>query len=311
MANKEIPNYALYGDQAPAHWDNLFDFEWIPKRSRVYNWNISPHQHDTFIQILYITEGGGDVFLDGARLKAVAPCLIVIPAQTVHGFTFSEDVNGPAVTAAQRSLESLLGVANPELIALIRKPMTFALDAASGHAESLMPLFLAIEREAKNQAIGQLTAGMALLAAVSVFTARLSRVDEVPNSKPNLRKTSQLEKFRGMVDENFKKHLPVSAYSEQLGITPGQLSRLCREMLGISSLDLINARLIQEAQRELVYTGNSTKQLAYFLGFSDETYFCRFFRKHTGLSPKAFRVKAMAAMQRSDLANEPLQLPAL
>ncbi len=311
MRTRVIPNYSLYGVQPQPGWDSLFDFEWISQRSRPYNWTIRPHKHDALIQILYMIEGSAEVLLDNVKVFVQAPCLLWIPAQTVHGFTFSEDVNGPAVTAAQRSLESLLGVANPELIALIRKPMTFALDAASGHAESLMPLFLAIEREAKNQAIGQLTAGMALLAAVSVFTARLSRVDEVPNSKPNLRKTSQLEKFRGMVDENFKKHLPVSAYSEQLGITPGQLSRLCREMLGISSLDLINARLIQEAQRELVYTGNSTKQLAYFLGFSDETYFCRFFRKHTGLSPKAFRVKAMAAMQRSDLANEPLQLPAL
>jgi AraC family transcriptional activator of pobA len=307
MSIRVIPNYSLYGVQPQPGWDSLFDFEWIPQRSRPYNWTIRPHKHDALIQILYMIEGTAEVLLDNVKVFVHAPCLLWIPAQTVHGFKFSEDVNGPAVTAAQRSLESLLGVSNPELIPLIRKPMTFALDAASQHADSLMPLFLAIEREAKNQAVGQLTAGMALLAAVSVYTARLSCADEVPSNKPNVRKTSQLEKFRGMVDENFKKHLPVSAYSEHLGITPGQLSRLCREMLGISSLDVINARLIHEAQRELVYTGNSTKQLAYFLGFADETYFCRFFRKHTGLSPKSFRTKAMSTMQRSDPASEPSQ----
>ena len=82
----------------------------------------------------------------------------------------------------------------------------------------------------------------------------------------------------------------------QLGITPGQLSRLCREVLGISSLDIVKARVIQEAQRLLVYTGNSIKQIAYALGFADETYFCRVFRKHTALSPREFRLKAMGTM---------------
>lgn len=47
-----------------------------------------------------------------------APCLILIPAQTVHGFDFSADVDGPVVTAAQRPLESLAGLSMPELLSV-------------------------------------------------------------------------------------------------------------------------------------------------------------------------------------------------
>ena len=301
MTTRVIPNYSLYGVQPQPGWKSLFDFEWIPQRSRPYNWIIRPHKHDALIQILYMIEGSGEVLLDHTKFLMRAPCLIWIPAQTVHGFNFSEDVNGPAVTAAQRPLESLLGVTNPELIALIRKPAAIALHENNQHAETLMPLFLAIEREARIQSVGQLTAGMALLAAVCVHMARLSSGgDAAVSSEPISRKTIQLEKFRAMVDESYKKHLPIAAYAEHLGITPGQLSRLCREVLGVSSLDIIHARIIHEAQRELVYTANSTKQLAYFLGFADETYFCRFFRKHTGLSPKEFRAKALAVMQKPE-----------
>ena len=301
MTTRVIPNYSLYGVQPQPGWKSLFDFEWIPQRSRPYNWTIRPHKHDALLQILYMTEGSGEVLLDHAKIHMRAPCLIWIPAQTVHGFNFAEDVNGPAVTAAQRPVESLLGVSNPELIALIRKPAAIAMDDASQYGESLMPLFLAIEREARIQSVGQLTAGMALLAAVCVHMARLSSAgDSAVSSNPISRKTAQLEKFRTMVDESYKKHLPITAYAENLGITPGQLSRLCREVLGVSSLDIIHARIVHEAQRELVYTGNSTKQLAYFLGFADETYFCRFFRKHTGLSPKEFRAKAVAVMQKPE-----------
>jgi AraC family transcriptional activator of pobA len=295
-----IPNYSLYGIQAQPGWQSLLDFEWIPQRSRPYNWTIRPHKHDALIQILYMVQGSAKVLLDNTKAWVKAPCLLWIPAQTVHGFSFSEDVNGPVVTAAQRPLEALVGMASPELLPIMRKPAVMALDDASRHAESLMPLFLAIEREAHVQAVGQLTASMALLAAVCVQMARLSHETVAAPLNANSRKTMQIEKFRTMVDENYKKHWPIRTYAEQLGITPGQLSRLCREVLGVSSLDIINARLIHEAQRVLVYTGNSVKQLSYVLGFSDETYFGRFFRKHTGLSPREFRAKAMQVMLKPE-----------
>ena len=99
---RQIPNYALYGDQDLPSWQDSFDFEWIPQRSRPYNWRIHPHTHDAFIQILHLTQGGVEVFADGTRAALQAPCLILIPAQTVHGFAFTSDVDGPVVTAAQR-----------------------------------------------------------------------------------------------------------------------------------------------------------------------------------------------------------------
>lgn len=296
MTTRVIPNYALYGAQAQPSWQSYFDFEWIPQRSRPYNWTIRPHKHDAFFQILYLTHGSGEVSMDNAKVSVTAPCLLLIPAQTVHGFSFSEDVNGPVVTAAQRPLESLVSVAMPELLPIIRKPAVISLHESSRQAETLMPLFLAIEREAHIQAVGQVNAGMALLAAVCVQVARLSQAAESTPLTVSSRKTLQIEKFRALVNEDYKKHRPITAYADQLGITPGQLSRLCREVLGISSLDVINARLVHEAQRDLVYTTSSIKQLADSLGFADETYFGRFFRKHTGLSPREFRAKALAAM---------------
>lgn len=296
MSTRVIPNYALYGVQAQPGWQSAFDFEWIPQRSRPYNWKIRPHKHDALIQILYLQQGSGEVLLDTTKVTVTAPCLISVPAQTVHAFDFSDDVNGPVVTAAQRPLESLARMSNPGLLPVIRKPATHALEGSGGQVESLLPLFLAIEREARVQDAGQITAGMPLMVALYIQVARLAQVTEAAPLNVSSRKTMQIEKFRVLVDENYKKHLPITAYAEQLGITPGQLSRLCREVLGGSSLDVINSRLIHEAQRDLVYTSSSSKQLAYVLGFADETYFGRFFKKHTGLSPREFRAKALEVM---------------
>jgi AraC family transcriptional activator of pobA len=108
-----IPNYSLYGDQALPGWQVTFDFEWIPQRSRPYNWDIRPHTHDAFLQILCLLEGSAEVQLEHTLVHAQAPCVLLIPAQTVHGFRFSSNVNGPVVTAAQRLQESMAAVVMP------------------------------------------------------------------------------------------------------------------------------------------------------------------------------------------------------
>src|ERR1700712_2921263 len=111
-----IPNYRLYGDRELDAWARAYFFEAIPWRSHRYNNDIRPHFHSAFIQLLYMQAGTVDVLLDQRKITAHAPCLIVVPAQVVHAFSFSEDVAGPVVTARQGLLESLTATLMPKLV---------------------------------------------------------------------------------------------------------------------------------------------------------------------------------------------------
>ena len=142
-----IPHYALYGDNAPAGWSNMFNFEWIPERSSLYEWEIQPHLHGAFLQVLFMSEGEGHTLLNDSRWAMRAPALVLVPAGHVHGFEFNPRVNGVVVTAAQRPLESMAGVVMPELMQTLRTPMVMNLPEGGRHTEGLMPLFRAIERE--------------------------------------------------------------------------------------------------------------------------------------------------------------------
>ena len=292
-----IPRYGLYGDLEKSGWSNSFQFEWIPVRSSPYNYDIRPHTHDALIQILYLTQGEGEVLINDARYKIVSPALILLPAQNVHGFQFSPSVDGPVVTASQKTLESMAAVVMPELLPVLRKPAVLQLDESSRHAEALMPLFLGIEREWRVHAVGQVAAGMSLVIALLVQVARLSNVLEPAPMAHNSRKAQQIEKFRSLVDEHFRERRPIEDYASEMGLTAGHLTRLCREVLNVSSQDLVNERILHEAQRELVYSVDGIKQIANLLGFLDEAYFTRFFKKHTGTTPTAFRAQAMKSMK--------------
>ena len=295
---RRIPNYAMYGDNAPAGGSNMFNFEWIPERSPLYGWEIDPHEHQSLVQILLMTEGQGHALLDDARWPLRAPALVLVPAGRVHGFEFNPQVNGVVVTAAQKPLEAMARIVMPELLHTLRKPLAINLPSQGRYTAGLMPLYLSIEREWRLAASGQVAAGLSLITALLVQVARLNETLE-PAVWPALsRKTLQLEKFRNLIDEHMRRRWSVAQYAAQLGISAGQLSRLTRESLGKSSIALINERVLVEAQRELIYTNASIKQIADGLGFEDESYFGRFFRKHLGVSPQAYRVRELERLSQ-------------
>ena len=308
-----IPSYDLYGDQASEAWSQSFNFEWIPQRSRLYQWVIQPHRHEAFIQVLYLTRGEVDMQLDDQRVQAQAPCILLVPAGHVHGFRFTPDIDGPVVTATQRALESMANVVMPELLQTIRQPQVIALQPEGRYVDQLMPLFLTLEQEFRNHAPGHLAASTSLLLALVVQVNRLAAAltQGTPNANaPSSRKARQMEKFRQLVDRHFRTEHSVQLYASELGVTPGQLARLSREVLGMPTQEVINARILHEAQRDLVYTSLPIKQLAADLGFDDDAYFSRFFRKHTGTSPKSFRAQALRTLQekRSQAPPDSLQI---
>lgn len=294
--SRVIPSYVLYGDSSQLEDSGSFNFEWIPQRSTLYNWLIHPHRHDAFIQVLYLTEGHVDVQIDHVQQTLHAPCVMLIPAGHVHGFRFSQDTNGPVVTAMQKALESVAAVMMPTLLDTIRTPRLLSLQSEMRYIDQLMPLFLALEQESHTPAEGQVAAGTSLLLALMVQIHRICKLSDTTETQTHYsisRKARQIEKFRSLIDKNFRDEHSLQVYANQVGVTVGQLSRLCREVLGKSSLQVMNDRLIQEAQRELVYTALPIKQLASELGFEDDAYFSRFFRKHMGLTPKAYRARSL------------------
>jgi len=101
------------------------------------------------------------------------------------------------------------------------------------------------------------------------------------------------------VDMHFREHWSLGAYAAELGLTLATLGRLCQEHLGMTPMNVINARLVLEAKRALGHSSLSVKEIAHDLGFVDVGYFSRFFRKHSGVSPSGFREAAVASSRAS------------
>lgn len=100
-----------------------------------------------------------------------------------------------------------------------------------------------------------------------------------------------LQGFRRLVEMNFRDHMKVAEYADQLGVTYDRLHRICRRNMQRSPLQLIHQRMMREAANWLERSGRSVQQIAHSLGFSDTPEFSHFFKRNSGLAPSNFRAR--------------------
>ncbi len=91
--------------------------------------------------------------------------------------------------------------------------------------------------------------------------------------------------LRGEADEVHH----INVYADRLHVHPTHLSNTIKAQTGQSPCDLINVLFLDEARRLLAHTNLTIAQISAHLSFGEPTNFSKYFKKHLGLSPKAYR----------------------
>lgn len=119
----------------------------------------------------------------------------------------------------------------------------------------------------------------------------------VHNRRLNLEATESVEKRQDVILRNFlklvwkyfiKEH-NVSFYAERLCLSSKHLSRVVRNLLGKTPYAVIRDELLQRATYLLVETQTPVQDVSRELNFTETAAFCKFFKKHTGMTPSAYR----------------------
>jgi AraC-like DNA-binding protein len=110
--------------------------------------------------------------------------------------------------------------------------------------------------------------------------------------KQNHTRAEQIcSEFLILIEEHYWQKKSVKAYASTLGITAKHLSETVKETLPHTALSYIHVRIIKEIQYLLCFGGMSIKQIAHALHFETVSQMGRFFKRHEGMSPKAYRLK--------------------
>ena len=91
------------------------------------------------------------------------------------------------------------------------------------------------------------------------------------------------------IASNYGTELTLEGVAKQVNVSPNYFSALFRRTVGCTFREHLCRVRVEESKRLLLSTQYSLKEIAVAVGFSDQSYFSKVFKQHTGLSPGQYR----------------------
>ncbi|GAB2869363.1 AraC family transcriptional regulator [Hymenobacter ruber] len=286
----DIARYnGIYGDRKAQISHDYLQSQLIVPRQRITDWGLKPHLHENLFQLFFL-EAGRAAFEATELVELRTPCLVIIPANTVHGFTFSPQVKGRTLTLSEALLDTILQATPGVLVEINALHILSEFNSEVSFAD-LSALEQQIHEEINSELPGKQLAlnGYFKLLFVKIF--RLLHHRRGQEESPN-RALHYFREFQKAIERTAPFEKKISDFAQELKITPVHLNRICQAVKGKTAQQIVQAHTIRRAHNYLLYTSLSVAEIAYELQFVDPGYFTRFFRKQTGMAPGAYRAKA-------------------
>ena len=110
-------------------------------------------------------------------------------------------------------------------------------------------------------------------------------------SPDNTRHRRMFEAFMKLVKDNHNSERMVSFYADKLCVTPKYLSKIVRDVSGRSAPEWIDGFVIMSAKSMLRFSDMTIKEISIELNFPNQSFFSKFFKSQTGLTPNEYRAE--------------------
>ncbi|MBP6065827.1 helix-turn-helix domain-containing protein [Bacteroides sp.] len=102
-------------------------------------------------------------------------------------------------------------------------------------------------------------------------------------------KVELYRKLLPLIIENYKTDRAISFYADKLCVSPKYLSAIIKDVSGKKMSELISEVVILDIKSQLKNTDETISQISDSLNFPNPSFFCKYFKKHTGMTPKDYR----------------------
>lgn len=282
----ETPVYCLdtFSEKAK---ENAFYIETLREHLKQHPFISKPHRHDFYL-VLYITQGSGEHTIDFVTYPVAPNSFFLMTPGQVHWWKLSADADGFILffTSEFYQLDK-----NDKH--LLRFPFFQSLNS-NAHLQLKKngePMIDIIIREMLRDYTSTGTLNIQLFRSyLDIILLKLA--DHYPQrskTATSINSTYKLRMLGELIDQHYREHKQPHVYASLMNLSASYLNNLCRQMVGKTLSDLIQERIVLEAKRFFAYSDLTISQVSDILHFSEPSYFIRFFKKQTGITPEQFR----------------------
>ena len=110
-----------------------------------------------------------------------------------------------------------------------------------------------------------------------------------PDEVKSYRVRELFNRFMMLLEKDYKISRDVNYYAEKMNISSKYLTNIVNQVTGHTPKTIIDQYVILQLKLHLKRSTQSIKEMAWEFHFADVSFFCRYFKKHTGLTPQQIR----------------------
>jgi AraC family transcriptional regulator, transcriptional activator of pobA len=284
---KELPIYSINKFNI---LNNEGDFyaNFLNQHVKHHHFTHFPHRHDFFLVILF-TKGKGKHEVDFKTFKVEKGALFILKPGQMHYWELSDDTDGFIFFHSREFFDK-------DFLSLSIKDFHFY-NSFQGvpyfklKENQLSKISLLMHEIVAEYTKQELLKWQKIHALIVLTYIEISREKSFINAIKNQTYLAKLRQFEDVIEANYSDTKSVKDYANKLNITEKHLNRITKSCLGKTSTQLISERIVLEAKRMLIYSKLNVSQIGAELGYFDNAYFIRFFKRNTGITPYAFLTK--------------------
>ncbi len=241
------------------------------------DWHSVPHTHN-HMELFYVVGGKGQFMIQDQLYPVSAKSLVIINPNVAH----------TEVSLDAQPLEYIvLGIEGIELAAGERSNGQFGI---MEHFESadITSCLRNILREMEQKSTGYEDVCQAYMEILIIRLMRSAAL-AVPIEPQLLSGSRQCDAVRHYIDMHFKETLTLEQLAEEAHMNKYYLSHSFKREYGISPINYMISKRIEESKYLLAETDLSMSHIAQLMGFSSLSYFSQVFRRTQDISPLAYR----------------------
>ena len=287
---KQIPKISFKENVS----EKLTGFELISLKA-LFSEKLHPSDHNpfkphklVFYALLFISSGKVQHQIDFKKISVAAGDCLIISKNQVHAFDDKAVYDGYLVLFTE---EFLINYLSPSTLAKISRLYNYHFGTSLYHTPKESDHFVLSLQEELSGANYDGKPNM-IAAGLSIFLLQVERINQLHSNDNSFDRGYEIFiAFKQQVEEEYRTSRDAKWYAEKAIISYKHLNDVCKRFTQMTAKEFIDEHVILEAKRYLSVTSLSVKEIGYECGFDEPTNFQKYFKKHTGLTPLAFREK--------------------